>query len=256
VRAEGFEFFDANAALGSMQRGTWRPATDRAAMLAAMDLAGIERALVWHLGQLDWSVPEGNELTSAAVAGEGRLWGCWTLLPPQTGELPPVAQLLERMKRERIRAVRLFPGEHRYVAGRTALGPLLDTLRRRRVPVFLSLERGGVDYPLVDRLLAEFPGLPCVLCDVGVWGVDRFTRPLLERHPGLVLETSCLTLQDGVLDALVRDYGAGRLAFGTGFPDRHPASAMLPLVRADISDEDRQTIASGTLERVLGRVRL
>jgi hypothetical protein len=31
---------------------------------------------------------------------------------------------------------------------------------------------------------------------------------------------------------------------------------MLPLVHADISDEDKRTIASGTLERMLGRVKL
>jgi hypothetical protein len=235
-------FYDANAFLGSSQRGTWRPAADRAAMIAAMDEAGIEKALVWHVAQQDWSIPEGNALASRAVGGEERLWGCWTLLPPQTGEVPTGAELYERMKRHRIRAVRL--------------GSTLDGLARRNVPLVLSMERGGVDYPLVDRLLAEFPRLPCILCDVGVWGVDRFTRPLLERFPHLFLETSCLALHDGVLDSLVRAYGAGRFVFGTGFPERHPASAMLPLVHADMSEEDKQAIASGTLARLLGRVKL
>ena len=249
-------FFDCNAFLGSAQTGTWKPAGDRAALLAAMDESGIEKALVWHVAQRDWSIPEGNALASAAVAGEERLWGCWTLLPPHTGETPCGAALHERMKKERIRAVRLFPGDHRFVAGRTALGSLLDGLARRGVPLFLSMERAGIDYPMVDRLLAEFPRLPFVLCDVGVWGVDRYTRPLLERFPNVYLETSCLMLHDGVLDALVRAYGARRLLFGTGFPDRHPASAMLPLVHADMSEDDKRMIASGNVERLLGRVRL
>jgi predicted TIM-barrel fold metal-dependent hydrolase len=249
-------FFDCNAFIGSGQRGTWRPAADRAGMLAAMDEAGIARALVWHVGQQDWSVADGNDLASAAVAGTERLWGCWTVLPPQTNELPSGAELFERMRRERIRAVRLFPGDHRYVAGRTALGTLLDSLARKRVPVLLSLERGGFDYPAVDRLLGEFPRVPFVLCDVGVWGVDRYLRPLLDRFPLLRIETSCLALHDAVLEPLVRRHGAGRFLFGSGFPDRLPASAMLPLVHAELSDDEKGLIASGNLERMIGEVRL
>lgn len=256
MSATDLVYFDCNARLGTAQKGTWKPAGDRAAMIAAMDEAGIERALVWHAAQQDWSIPEGNALASAAVGGEERLWGCWTLLPPQTGEIPSGAELFARMKRERIRAVRIFPGDHRFVVGRTALGSTLDGLARRRVPLFLSLEQRGIDYALADRLLAEFPDLPCVLCDLGGWGVDRFTRPLLERFPNAFLETSFLALHDGALDELVRAYGAGRLVFGTGFPVRHPASAMLPLRHADIGDEDKRAIASGNLERLLGRVKL
>jgi predicted TIM-barrel fold metal-dependent hydrolase len=152
--------------------------------------------------------------------------------------------------------VRIFPNDHRFVAGRTALGAVLDGLAKRRVPLLISVERGGADYAMVDRLLAEFPRLPCVLCDVGIWGVDRFTRPLLERFPEMRVETSYVALHDGVLESLVRRFGAARFLFGTGFPDRLPASAMLPLAHAPINDDDKQLIASGNLERLLGGVKL
>ncbi len=256
MNSDDLVFFDSNAFLGTAQKGTWKPARDREAMIAAMDDAGIEKALVWHVAQRDWSIPDGNALASAAVAAEDRLWGCWTLLPPQTGETPTGKELHERMKRERIRAVRLFPGDHRFVVGRTALGATLDGLASRKVPLFLSMEARGIDYPLVDRMLAEFPDLTFVLCDVGAWGVDRLTRPLLERFPNVYLETSFLALHDGSLDELVDRYGSGRFVFGTGFPVRHPASAMLPLRHADMSDEDKRAIASGNLARLLGRVKL
>jgi len=249
-------FFDCNAFIGSAQKGTWKPARSRAEMLAAMDDAGIDKALIWHVGQQDWSIAEGNDLLSEAVGSEERLWGCWTILPPQTGEIPEGDALYARMKTERIRAVRIFPNDHRFVAGRTALGAVLDGLAKRRVPLLISVERGGADYAMVDRLLAEFPRLPCVLCDVGIWGVDRFTRPLLERFPEMRVETSYVALHDGVLESLVRRFGAARFLFGTGFPDRLPASAMLPLAHAPINDDDKQLIASGNLERLLGGVKL
>jgi len=249
-------FFDCNTFIGSAEKGTWKPARDRAGMLAAMDDAGIDKALVWHVGQQDWSIPEGNTLLSKEIAGEQRLWGCWTLLPPQTGEIPAAPELFKRMKQERIRAVRIFPSHHRFVPGRTALGSLLDGLIKRRIPLLLSMERGAMEYAVVDALLAEFPRLGCVLCDVGIWGVDRFIRPLLEEFPGVRVETSYLALHDGVLSSLVKAYGAGRFLFGTGFPDRLAASAMLPLLHAEISDQDKTLIAGANLERIIGEVRL
>ncbi len=254
-RAE-LRFFDCNAFIGSAQKGTWNPARDRDQMLRQMDDAGIERALIWHVGQQDWSIADGNALASAAVGTEQRLLGCWTILPPQTRETPTGAELFGLMKAQRIVALRIFPAEHRYLPSRTALGSTLDEVVRRRIPLLLSIERGAMDYGTVDRLLTEFPRLTCVLCDVGIWGVDRFIRPLLERFPGVSVETSYLALHDGVLDSLVHAYGAGRFVFGTGFADRLPASAMLPLAHADLSPEDKQLIAADNLERMIGRVRL
>ncbi len=249
-------YFDCNAFIGSAQKGTWNAATGRAGILAAMDDAGIARALIWHVAQQDWSVAEGNALLSEAVGAEERLWGCWTILPPHTGEIPDGKELFRRMRAERIRAVRIFPTDHRFVAGRTALGSVLDGCIDRRVPLFVSIERGATDYAVVDRLLGEFPRLRCVLCDVGIWGVDRYLRPLLARHAGVRVETSYLALHDGVLESLVRAYGAERFLFGTGFPDRLPASAMLTLRHAEITDAEKRSIAGANLESLVAEVKL
>jgi len=256
VSAPDLAFFDCNVFMGGAQTGTWNPAWTREDMLRAMDEAGTEKALVWHVGQQDWCVPEGNALASAAVRGQERLWGCWTVLPPQTGEVPAGEELFSRMKADGIRALRIFPGDHRYIPGRTALGSVLDRLVERRIPLLVSIIRGGMDWAAVDALLRDFPGLLCVLCDVGVWGVDRCLRPLLERFPGVRAETSLLALHDGVLDSLVRAYGPDRLLFGTGFPDRLPAAAMLPLLHADMGEEEKRRIASGNLAGLMEGVRL
>jgi hypothetical protein len=249
-------FFDCNAFIGGAQTGTWKPAWTGPEMLRAMDEAGISKSLVWHVGQQDWCIQEANTLLSDNVRGAERLWGCWTVLPPQTGETPAGDELFRRMKADGIRSLRIFPGDHNYVPGRTALGGVLDGLVERRIPLLISLLRSGMNYAAVDRLLLDFPGLVCVLCDVGVWGVDRYIRPLLERFPEVRAETSLLALHDGVLDSLVRKYGAGRFLFGTGFPDRLPASAMLPLLHADMGAEEKRWIASGNLTELMGGVRL
>ena len=252
----GLDFFDFNAALGSSQAGTWHPAVDRAGLLSAMDETGIKESLAWHIGQQEWSAADGNQLLADMVNGEPRLRGCWTILPPVTKELPGPAAFFAAMRERRIGALRAFPGDHRWVLCRESLGPLLDGIVERRIPLLLSLRRGGVTWPMVYEFLREAPLLVCVLCDLGDWGCDRYFRPLLDRYPGVHVETSVLALHDAVIETVVPAHGADRLVFGTGFPDRSPAAAMLPLVHADIPDEAKRAIASGNARRLLSETKL
>lgn len=250
------DLFDANAFVGRRVRGAYRPAVDAAGMLAVMDSYGIGRAVVWHIAQLEHSPIDGNPMLAEIVQGQERLTGCWTLLPPQTRELPPPEELFAAMARAGVRALRLFPEQHRFMADRVTLGPLLDPVADRRIPVLISLTHPGMSWSSTYRLLADFPELTCVLCDTGVWGQDRYFRPLLERYPQVHVETSLLSLGDGVVEALVRDYGSSRLLFGSGFPDREPEAAILQLLHAEILESDRAAIGSGNLARLFREERL
>jgi len=61
---------------------------------------------------------------------------------------------------------------------------------------------------------------------------------------------------DGGIRDFVRKYGADRLLFGTAFPDWNPGGPVLMLTQADITNKEREMIASGNIERILGRVKL
>jgi predicted TIM-barrel fold metal-dependent hydrolase len=108
---------------------------------------------------------------------------------------------------------------------------------------------------MVYELLRQAPDLVCVLCDLGDWGSERFYRPLLDRYRGVHVETSVLALHESAIETVVRDHAAERLLFGTGFPDRSPGAAMLPVVHADISDEAKVAIASGNARRLLAEAK-
>jgi predicted TIM-barrel fold metal-dependent hydrolase len=159
------------------------------------------------------------------------------------------------MKRGHVVALRAFPDLHRFFLSRLVFGRWLEEIAERRIPLLLSLEK-GISWQATYQLLEAYPVLTCVLCDIGIWGVDRYTWPLLENYPNVYVETSLLALEDGGMEATVARYGAERLLFGSGFPERYPESAILQLLHADISESDRQKIASGNLKRVLAQVRI
>ena len=247
-------FFDCNAFFGLPTKHPLAPVETAEELVAAMDRAGIEKALVWHILQHDASPLVGNKVLAEAIAPHERLLGCWTVLPNQAREFPPPFVLFAQMKEARIASLRIFPRSHKFLANEVTMGELLSEMVARKVPLFVSLRR-GMEWSDVYALLAEFPDLVCVICDHGCWGTDRQFRPLLERYPNVYVDTAQY-LVDGGLEGVVEDYGPERLLFGSGFPESYMGGMMLALRHAQISEEDKNAIASGNLERVLSEARL
>lgn len=245
------DLFDSNLFIGRPTRGAHAPAAVLPELITALDQAETRRALVWHVAQRDVSPLTGNVMLGEALAGAGsdRLWGCWTIAPPQTDAVL-CGDFFAQMKHQRITALRAFPTPHNYLLDRVVFGHWLDEMAERRIPLLLSLEK-GIAWPAVYHLLDQCPKLTCVLCDIGIWGVDRYTWPLLDHYPNVYVETSLLALEDGGVEATVAHAGAGRLLFGSAFPERYPESAILQLLHAEISEADKQQVASGNLERLL-----
>lgn len=248
-----FEFIDVNAFLGLPTVRTFKSPATAPELLAEMDGAGISKSVAWHIAQHDYAPSEGNRLLTEAITGEDRLYGCWTILPPQTGEIVRDG-FFDEMKRNRIVALRAFPKPHNYLMNTITIGSLMDQLFQRRIPLLISLTR-GFTWEQVHAFLKEFPFAHCVICDIGVWGVDRFTWPLLDACPNVFLETSMLSIEDGGLEAGVKRFGAERYLFGTGFPERYAQASVLQLLHAEISDADKEKIASGNLKRIMEGIR-
>jgi hypothetical protein len=247
-------FFDCNAFFGSPVKRLLMPVPRAEDLLAEMDRSGVERALVWHIAQHDASPQVGNKLLADAIRAHPRLVGCWTILPNQAHEFPRPRVFFEQMREAKIAALRIFPNSHRYLANVVSMGDWLEPMVVRRIPLFVSVRR-GMEWPDVYALLAEVPDLVCVVCDHGCWGMDRMFRPLLERYPHVHVDTAQYLL-DGGIEALVNAYGAGRLLFGSGFPESYFGGMMLALRHAQIPLEAKAAIASGNLERILAEAEL
>jgi len=248
------KFFDCNAFLGlPARREAYPPVETAAELLIEMDFCGVERALTWHIAQVDSSPQTGNELMTKAIQRQPRLAGCWTILPNQAHEFPPFEAFQEAMRAGRIAALRTFPLDHHFLLNKVAMGAWLEPMAAHKVPLLLSVARGA-NWDIVYSLMAEFPDLVCVVCDHGCWGEDRRFRPLIERYPNLYVDTSNYLL-DGGIEAFVKDYGHGRMLYGSGFPALHFGGMMLAIRHAQISDEAKEAIAGKNLERILAEVR-
>jgi len=248
-------FFDCNCHFGAYRDPRGKRPVDADGLLAAMDAAGIDAALVWHVAQRDGDPVTGNDLVARAIAPHDRLFGSWALLPPQTGELGPLEDWFAAAFESRVRAFTAWPDANRFLLRGEVFGEVFREMIAHRVPLLYRCTGAFPDnWSCIYDLLRDFPELTVILCNVGCWGADRLFRPLLEAYPNVCLETSEYIV-DGGIEAFVERYGAERLLYGSDFPNAYHGGMMLALAHADIPDAAKRAVASGNLERLLSEVR-
>lgn len=248
---------DCNCRIGTPAQGGRRDGIDADGLVREMDRAGIERAVVWHVAQLDAGPLTGNELLSKQIADRSRLGGCWSLLPPATGEMGEgegegeVSRWFDAARAAGVVAVRAWPETNRYLLRGEVLGEVFEELAARAMPLFWRPRDPNVptSWSEIYDLLREHPALTVVLCNVGCWGSDRLFRPLLAAYPNVCMETSEYIL-DGGVESFVESYGAERLLFGSNFPIGYMGSMMLAIKHSDLAQADKELIASGNAERL------
>jgi predicted TIM-barrel fold metal-dependent hydrolase len=110
-----------------------------------------------------------------------------------------------------------------------------------------------VDWRGVHDLVSRHPALDVVLTDVS-YRIDRnLFALLLDRHARLSIETIGYKVHRGI-EEICRRFGAERLVFGSGMPVYSRAAAVTMIRHARISDREKQMIAHGNLEKMLGGV--
>jgi len=251
---EALSWFDCNASIGEPRAGVFKPCFTAEDLLAEMDWAGVDQALVHHALMLSQSPVVGNAVLAESIAGQPRLVGTWAILPPQTGELPGGAAFFRAMAEANVRALWACPEDHHYILDRRTFGGFLDEVAERRVPLLLPRDAGGPRWPetwnLAYRLLEEYPSLTLVMMAHGPWGEDRYFRPLLESAGRFYLDISRYELDCGLRDLVAR-YGAGRLLYGSNYPRTGMGGPRLMLAHGGIDDAARRAIAGDNLRRLL-----
>lgn len=251
-RCSGLRFFDCYCMIGrESAHPSPRAAASGAELAARLAGYGIGEALVHHVLMREEGSPVSlNPETMKLVGGEPNLRPAWGLLPPQTGELGTVADLLAAIRQAGVRALWAYPRQGRYIMNGITFGELFGAMSERRIPLFVE-----ADWEMLHRLLPEFPGLTVVAVGHGCWGDDRYFRPLIERCPRFHVDTSRYELDGGIAD-FCRRYGPERLLFGTGFPRFQAGGSILTLLHAEIPEAAKEAIAGDNLRRLLAEVDL
>jgi len=222
-------------------------------LIAQMDYAGIEKAVVWHREQYDGDTTTGNELVIKEICGyEDRLIPSWTILPAITDEEYAPEIFFPKMKENNVKALRAYPGNNRYILCDVTMGEQLSLISEKKIPLYLSPMHG---YETIYKVLEEFPELTVIMCNIGWWPSTRLVWPLLQRYPNFYFETGDYSQPHGI-EEVCRKFGSHRLLYGSNTPTNAMAGSIYTLLKAKISEEERENIAHRNLERLLSEVKL
>ncbi len=256
-------YFDCNCEVGPRNGKDAVAPWSARDVLRWMDHCGIAGALVTHtLSYANDPISAREYLAREIRLAPRRLFPAWAVLPPDAGDAERTpAELLDKMARARVRAVKLFPKSHNWPISMEVIGPTLEALEKAGILTVLPFgempdgNAGGANlgaYEKIGEICARFPRLPVLLQGVW-WSAQRTITALMARHANLHIEFSAYQVNRG-LEEYAQRFGAERLLFGTGLPAMSAGAARAYVDYARISARDKAKVAGGNLSRLLGGV--
>ena len=157
------------------------------------------------------------------------------------------------MKMHHVSSLRLLPKKCNYPLQPYVLGKLMNAVADCHVPVFLTLHE-DIAPNEVYALCKDYPDVNFVICGID-YRQNRILGPILEQCPNFYFGSSIYVVHGGL--KLLSDYGyTDRLIFESGLPTGSATAAVSLIHYAEISTEEKELIAHGTMERLLSEVTL
>jgi len=235
--------FDGNAALG--RRHDQRVRSDsREGVIAAMDRAGIGRALVHTPYAVTYDTQAGNRHLLDLIGGEARLAPQFVV----NFTADAVEAFAKNVEGAGVRSLRAFPKTHLYPLTPWAVGEWGDWMAGAGVGLWASANE--VEPRDLYDVASAWGGLRVVLTDVH-YVHHAVLQPLLRGLPNLYVDLSRYDVPNAV-ERLVARMGPDRLLYGSAFPDLDPAPYLFYLHRCGFDRGTLQAICHDNLVRLLG----
>lgn len=213
-------------------------------MLAAMDGAEVDMAVICSLGQLqdDDYIEESHRRYSDRFIP-------FCQIDPRTASA--VEALRRRAAKGMFRGVKLHPTMHGYhFADHGLLDPIFDVCRMAKLTILVNALDDPFCAPLaIEEITSGFPEVPVIIAHMGaVWNVTEAIL-VAKRRSNIYLETSCAELQS-VRDAY-RQVGPERILMGTDWPGSDFDLERFKVAKAIPDAQDRELVQGENLARIL-----
>ena len=245
-------FFDCNCSVGRISYPSLYDIPDVKGLLKEMETAGIEEALVYHTVARDGYPPLGNSMLMEEIRNVQELHPVWVVLPHHTSEMPHPDRLLPEMKKNGVKAVRVYPkaNYHSFSISEWCSGDLLGALEEEGIPLILDMDT--VTWEDVNTILENHKQLPLIAATCA-YRSNRYIYPLLEKYNNLFIELSRF-MGAGAIEDIVKRFGSHHLLFGTNMPQYSGTAAVSLLTYSDIDQKDKKAIAGGNVSNLLKEV--
>lgn len=252
--------FLAHPMFDSLKRWTRLPVPEGevpvSATLAAMDEAGVSRALICA-----WVGPQGALISNDEVAdfvaqSDGRLLGVGSVdIRRPVAAMREVRRCVEQLG---FVAIRVLPWLWEVPPTDRRFYPVYAACCEAQVPLCTQIGHTGplmpseVGRPIhLDRVALDFPELVIVGGHIG-WPWTEEAIAVATKHEHLYIDTSAYTVRryPPALVEFLRGHGREKVMFGTNWPMIAPRHALDGLDALGLDEATRQAFLGGTARRV------
>ena len=154
-----------------------------------------------------------------------------------------------------LKGIKMHPDTQLFNIDDERLFPLYDYIGDRLIFMFHCGDK-RYDYSSPERLrkvIDNFPKLRIVAAHFGGYSVwDRAVECLKDTDCMLDISSSLMIMDEQQKQRCINTYGADRLLYGTDFPLWDPVTEVERFMKLKLTDEEREKIAFGNAERILG----
>lgn len=222
-------------------------------LLARLDAAGIERAVICPVKPRGYHLGPENDRVAAAARASARLIPFARVDPLQGAAA--LAELDRAVGALGARGLFLHPWEETFRINDPLVDPLAGRAAELGIPLLVA-----TGYPWlaeaaqVGELARRFPALRIVMThggQINISGLGQFdARQVLRDRPNVSIETSGVYRQD-FIEAAARTFGAERIYFGSNAPRMDPRLEIERVRWADLPESDRAQMLGGNAARLL-----
>lgn len=223
--------------------------SDPGGLYAMQDKYRISASLAYHADAL-LSPGRGNRAIRDIAAGSGgRIKPCYVINPSILEDsIAGEGTLIQKLRRDRPSAVRIFPTGQKYLLDGFYAGDMLSVFDALRLPVIVDANYDGTFWASLPSVAREFPSARFILLRVGL-NHSRYIFPILKKLENVYFDMSIMA-DTGQIEEICARFGPERLLFGGGLPNYEPSGAMGLLMYADIPGPARQAIVHENFERL------
>lgn len=226
------------------------------ALRAVMDAAGVDKSVV--LQTVRDETQHEDALLRAKELDSRRMISFGSVMPASVNALEYVWKISD----EGLKGIGLYPDLQKFDLGDAKYLPVFDLARACFFIVTINMSpaarhTGGVGASPRDlaKIMTDFPGLKVVVSCLGDLQTARETLEILPGKDGIFIDTAfCADVQPdkGFFREIIREYGAERVLFGSGYPWSAPSLELQTIRSLDITEKERALVLGGNATRLLG----
>jgi predicted TIM-barrel fold metal-dependent hydrolase len=254
MRPVGGFIFDCHCHIGAV--GTMHVHGDGSeeALIAMMDLAGVDKCAVSHILSISGDVAEGNRLAREAVKKYPDRISQYLVYDPNLKPNFMADEIEKYIESPETVGIKLHPMWHGTVPSDVRYDPAFEIAAAKAMPVLVHTW-GTAEVLGLESIARRHPGVPVLIGHSGgaeFTAINTAIRAAAEND-NLYLDLTMSICYDGLIEHMLKSVPAEKILFGSDMSYIDPRSLIGRLAFAKISESEKRKIFGENFVRLISR---